>query len=245
VRGVCAHRLGGAARVSGRRRGVAGTVRGRLGPISTAPVEHVALRGGERIAIRPIRPGDKALLRAGFDRLGPESRYRRFLAPTKALHDKELAYFTEVDHVDHEALIALSPDGDLVGVVRYIRLQDRPEAAEFALTVVDDWQGRGVATELLRRLVPRARAAGIELCHTTCLAANAKVIELLEELGPVVTRRLQSGVLELDVGLPERLEPDGPLHRTLHHAAAGALEVRSPRAPDGRPSARGGPRTSA
>lgn len=188
--------------------------------------ERATLRGGERITIRPIGPGDKELLRAGFERLGRESRYRRFLAPKDALSDKDVAYFTEVDHRDHEALIALSPDGDLVGVARYVRLAERPEAAEFALTVADDWQGRGVATELLRRLVPRARAAGIAFCHATCLASNVDLIELLEELGPVVERRVEAGVLELDVSLPLDLEPRGPLRRAVRHAAAGTLNLR-------------------
>ena len=205
-----------------------------LGP----DLERVALRGGERITIRPIQPDDKALLRAAFERLGPESRYRRFMAPTKALSDRDLAYFTEVDHRDHEALIGLSSNGELVGVARYVRLAGRPQAAEFALTVVDDWQRRGVATELLRRLVPRARSAGIAFCHATCLPSNAQVVELLEELGPVLERHVEAGVLEVEVELPARLEKHGPLHRTLQHAAAGTVRVRGLRAREGRLDAR-------
>lgn len=191
-------------------------------------MNRAVLRDGEVIEIRPIRPSDKPLLLAAFERLSPESRYRRFMAPTKELHAKELAYFTEVDHRKHEALVALAGHGQIVGVARYITLADDRKAAEFALTVVDDWQGRGVATELLRRLVPRALAAGIERCHATCLADNTKVIELLEELGPVIKRRWQSGDLDLDIELSERVERHGPLRRALRHAATGNL-VQTPR----------------
>jgi hypothetical protein len=63
----------------------------------------VALRGGE-VHIRPVEPEDKAALAAGFERLSPESRYRRFLSPKKELSSHDLAYLTEVDHHDHESL---------------------------------------------------------------------------------------------------------------------------------------------
>ena len=55
-----------------------------------------------------------------------------------------------------------------------------------------------------------------------------KVIELLDELGPVEQRRVESGLLELDIKLPVSLAPDGPLNRALRGAAAGHLTVRPP-----------------
>jgi hypothetical protein len=73
--------------------------------------ERVELRDGSEVRIRPIEPGDKRRLAEGFDHLSEESRYRRFLHPIKHLSLRDLAYFTEVDHRDHEALIALDPDG--------------------------------------------------------------------------------------------------------------------------------------
>ena len=80
----------------------------------------------------------------------------RFQASLADLSDKQLSYLTAVDHHDHEALIALDPDTeDAVGVARFVRVSDG--VAECAIAVADDWQGRGVATELLDRLVDRAR----------------------------------------------------------------------------------------
>src|SRR5712691_9428433 len=115
------------------------------------PVERAILRDGSVVHVRPIEPGDKKLLRAAFDRLGAESRYRRFLHPVKQLSERELAYFTEVDHYDHEAVLTVGPHGtEPVGVARYIRLAD-PKAAEVAIAVVDDWHGRGVGTLLLHK----------------------------------------------------------------------------------------------
>jgi GNAT superfamily N-acetyltransferase len=105
------------------------------------------------ILIRPIEPSDRAALTAGLARMSPESRYRRFLSPTANLTENELRYLTEVDHHDHEALVAVEPgQTEGIGVARYVRLQDRPEVAELAVAVVDDKQGQGVGSLLLQRL---------------------------------------------------------------------------------------------
>ena len=64
----------------------------------------MALRDGSRVLIRPVQPADKALFAESWEHFGEESRYRRFLGAKGDLTARELAYFTEVDHVDHEAI---------------------------------------------------------------------------------------------------------------------------------------------
>ncbi len=79
--------------------------------------ERVVLRDGSTVHIRPIGPGDGEALAAAFEKLSAEARYRRFLAPVKHLDGTMLKYLTDVDHVCHEALVAVEPDnGELVGV---------------------------------------------------------------------------------------------------------------------------------
>jgi GNAT superfamily N-acetyltransferase len=80
-------------------------------------------------------------------------------------------YLTEIDHHDHEAIIALDEQtGEGIGVARYVRDQERPEVAEVAVTVIDDWQGRGLGTLLLEVISARAREEGI----TTFTRADAR-----------------------------------------------------------------------
>jgi GNAT superfamily N-acetyltransferase len=166
-------------------------------------VKRITTRDGAEVVVRPIKPGDKNLLRRGFEHLSEESRYRRFLAPIRELTERDLRYLTEVDHRDHEALVALTPGGDPVGVARYIRLADRPQAAEVAVTVVDEWQGRGVGSALLERIARRARAVGIETLVGVCLATNEQMIELLGQLGGSRTRSHREGpLIEVEVELP-------------------------------------------
>ena len=131
----------------------------------------VALRDGSKVLIRQVQPADAPLLADGFARLSPQSRQMRFLTRKKELSAAELRYLTDVDHHDHEALGALNhADGRGVGIARYIRDAEDPHAAEVAVTIVDDWQGRGLGAELLTRLSNRARSEGI--CRFTALVAE-------------------------------------------------------------------------
>jgi hypothetical protein len=69
----------------------------------------VTLRDGAFVELRPIAPDDKSLLLKVFQRLGKESRYGRFSGSFRELSPAMLAYLTEVDHSDREAIIALEP----------------------------------------------------------------------------------------------------------------------------------------
>jgi GNAT superfamily N-acetyltransferase len=117
----------------------------------------VELRDGSRVRIRQCRRTDRDLLVRGFERLSPESRYRRFLTPMHELDARTLRYMTDVDHHDHEAMVALDKSGEGVGDARYVRDNAQPDTAEVAVTVVDGWQGRGLGTLLLEAISARAR----------------------------------------------------------------------------------------
>ena len=144
----------------------------------------VVLRDGSQVQIRPVRGSDAPLLADGFARLSARSRQQRFLSPKHSLSAAELRFLTEVDHHDHEAIGALSPaDGRGVGIARYIRDPGDPEAAEIAVTIADDWQGRGLGTELLARLSDRARQEGICRFTATIAYGNAAMATLLQNMG--------------------------------------------------------------
>ncbi len=174
-----------------------------MGAIAAARAS-VRLRDGSQVTVRPIGPQDAPALRAGFARLSPESRYRRFLAATPALSPSEVRYLTDVDHHDHEALIAMSEEGDGIGVARFVRSRVDPRAAELAVTVIDDWQGRGVGTALLARLADRARSEGVTRFTAVMLATNRDMLELLESLGPVRLLERSVGTVEVELAVPRR-----------------------------------------
>ena len=160
----------------------------------------VVLRDGSTVLIRPVRRTDARLLADGFARLSPQSRRMRFLGTKTTLSAAELRYFTEVDHHDHEAIGALSADGRGVGIARYVRDADDPQAAEMAVTVVDDWQGRGLGTELLTQLTGRARCEGVLRFTALAAAENVAVAGLLRNLGAELAGR-GPGTVEYEIAL--------------------------------------------
>ena len=162
----------------------------------------ITLRDGSRIRIRQGHRTDRQLLLRGFERLSPESRYRRFLAPMPELSEPMVRYLTEIDHHDHEAMIALDEaTGEGVGVARYVRDCERPHMAEVAVTVIDDWQARGVGTLLLEMLSGRARAEGITTFTALMLATNREMMELFEQLDPMRIVDQAIGTVEIDVSI--------------------------------------------
>jgi GNAT superfamily N-acetyltransferase len=122
------------------------------------------LKDGRRIHLRPLEPGDKDALSEGFARLSKQSKYFRFLSPMGRLTAAQLRYLTEVDQEKHHAWGAYIQSGEReigVGVARCIRLDDEPDMAEFAVTVVDEYQLLGAGRILLEKLIRSARRSGI------------------------------------------------------------------------------------
>jgi RimJ/RimL family protein N-acetyltransferase len=182
------------------RTAVAGPAAGRqlIGVPEGSPV---VLPDGSAVLIRQVRSTDAQLLADGFSRLSAASRQMRFLGVKKELSAAELRYFTDVDHHDHEALAAVDRvGGHGVGIARYIRDARDPQAAEIAVTIVDDWQGRGLGTELLARLSGRARQEGIRRFTALADAGNVAVAALLRNADARLVRRGR-GTVEYEITL--------------------------------------------
>ena len=162
----------------------------------------VTLRSGDVVGIRPVRPDDAQALVRAYANLSQQSRYRRFFTNMPELPEATLETAVEVDHVNHEALVAVPLlSAEIVGECRFIRLPDQPGTAEAGVTVVDAWQGRGLGPALLACLSERAVEAGIEYFTAEVLAENRTMLALLPHLGqvqtesrgPVVTARVELG----------------------------------------------------
>ena len=149
--------------------------------------EEHTLGDGTRVRLRYILPEDGDELRRGFERLSPESRYRRFLGGVGHLSDEHIRYLTNVDGHDHVAIVAtrLRPDAteEGLGVARFIRVAGEPTVAEAAITVVDDAQHKGLGLLLGVALAAAARDRGIAHFRGEILANNDAVRQLLREVG--------------------------------------------------------------
>jgi RimJ/RimL family protein N-acetyltransferase len=144
---------------------------------------------------------------AAFESLSAESRYRRFFSPLQDLSDTTLDYLTRIDYRDHFAWVALDGPADaehLVGVARYVRLDD-PTTAEAAVTVSDPYQGRGLGHLLLAALVDEARQHGITCFKGDVLAENEAMQSVLERAGAQFALS-EAGVIRFELDLPAAID---------------------------------------
>ncbi|GAB3460099.1 GNAT family N-acetyltransferase [Kineococcus endophyticus] len=168
----------------------------------------VALRDGGTAHVRPIRPEDADAVAAFHDRQSDESRYFRFFAPMPRLSRRDLARFTQVDHVDRVALVATVGE-DIVGIARFDAAPvrpGRPRSAEVAFNISDAHQGRGLGSVLLEHLAAAARERGIRRFTADVLPTNAKMIGVFREAGFEVRQGFSDGVLDVsfDIDPTER-----------------------------------------
>lgn len=197
-------------------------------------VEHATLRDGTRVQLRLTVPEDTELLRRGFEKWSPESRYARFLAPKARLTDEELHYLCDVDQEHHVSLGAVGESGDGLGIARFIRLADvEPATADAAVAVADEVQGQGLGRLLFLRLAAAALERGIERFRCDVLCSNTGMKALLDELAPERSIEVGMGVMSIDFPVPhvaaDAAEPPaGPMYRFFRATASGAATTRGP-----------------
>jgi len=162
----------------------------------------MTLADGALLRVRPIVPADREPLADAFGRLSDRSRRQRFLGPKPRLSARELDALTDVDHVSHEALVAIDEaTGQIVGVGRYATASGGGIEAAMALVVTDAWQRRGIGHGLAVRLLERARANGIARLTGSTLIDNLRARSLLARLGFSITA-VSGDVIDLELDLP-------------------------------------------
>jgi acetyltransferase len=148
-------------------------------------IDVVHLRGGRRVVIRPVLPQDAEITSAFFSNLPARARYDRFMAPLREVSPELVRRFTDIDYAGHLALVAeIFTDGreTVVAEARYARERD-PRVAEFAVSVAEEWQGQGLASLMLGKLLSHAAAAGIERVVGETLLTNERMLHLARKAG--------------------------------------------------------------
>jgi acetyltransferase len=144
------------------------------------------LPDGTNVSIRPIKPEDAEIEQAFVKHLSPESKYFRFMHGLEQLSPLMLARLTQIDYDREMALIAVIHEDTrqacIISVARYAMNPDR-HSCEFALTVADEFQHKGIGQFLMKRLMSVARDRGIEVIEGEVLSNNVKMLRLMERLG--------------------------------------------------------------
>ena len=145
----------------------------------------LAMADGTVVRFAPLSPDYAEHIREGFERLSPASRYMRFGHPVNHLTEKELKYLTHVDQQYHVAWGALVMEGEAehgIGVGRYIHIVEKA-TAEFALTVIDDYQHKGIGRYLLALMYVLASRQGITMLSGSIMPSNGYAAELMKAIG--------------------------------------------------------------
>ncbi|MEO1244267.1 MAG: GNAT family N-acetyltransferase [Pseudomonadota bacterium] len=141
--------------------------------------------GRTALCFRALEPEDASLEQEFVRSLSKRSRYLRFFSTLKELSPKTLYEFTHTEFPGSHALVATVETAggeEFVGVARYATT-DTPGVAEFAVVVADEWQGRGIAGQLLRGLTAIAAVGGVERLCGLVLKENTRMLRLARALG--------------------------------------------------------------
>ena len=161
------------------------------------------LSNGQRVEIRGLRPTDREGMLTAVRRTSTQSLYRRFFTVRRHFSEAETAFFLNLDFVSQVALVAIAQeDGKpvIAGGGRYIVI--KPGQAEVAFAVVDQFQGQGIGSTLLRHLSSLAREAGLQEFVAEVLPENAAMLKVFEKSGLEVTTRRESQTMHVVLKLP-------------------------------------------
>ena len=166
----------------------------------------IGLSDGVRLVIRPVHEADSRLLRANFSKATAEDIHQRFFEYLKLLPDTLVDRLTHFDPCRELALVAVPRAGegepdDAYGVVRLAADSDCC-AAEYAIIVRHDWQGRGLGWALTEAVLSAARRKGLKTVFALVLCDNERMIRMLREFGFVFQDSTdEGGVLRAELAL--------------------------------------------
>ena len=156
------------------------------------------LRDGRCVEIRSLKPDDKTDMLAAVSRISAQSMRRRFFGAKRGFSEKEQTFYLNVDFTSHVALVAAVKENrrtTIIGGGRYVVVQSG--TAEVAFAVVDEFQGQGIGSALLRHLIRLAREAGLRMLIAEVLPENDAMLKVFENSGLNVTTKRDGGTVHV------------------------------------------------
>jgi acetyltransferase len=148
-------------------------------------IQAMQLPDGSRVMIRAIRRDDASMLQAFVRRLSARSRRFRFFVALAELSAGQLERLVNVDRRRGMAVVALSERSEssaIIAEARYV-LEEDSSSAEFAIAVADEFQRRGLGTQLVKKLLAYASGKGVQRLFGLIQADNQAMLTLARRLG--------------------------------------------------------------
>jgi len=154
---------------------------------------------GLEILLRPVKISDEPLLKDFVYSLSDQSLYRRFISRRTDMPHEFLQKFVIIDYAEEMAIFAAikhAEKEEIIGVGRYFT-DKNTHTAEAAFVVRDDFQKRGIGTELLKYLTYLAQKQGLLGFTAEVLVENRPMLHIFQKMGFDMQKRISSGVYEL------------------------------------------------
>jgi RimJ/RimL family protein N-acetyltransferase len=156
------------------------------GHLQFTPQYQVSLEWrGHKLRLGSVLPANKHQISNGLKDLSHESIRNRFMGSKKEFSETELRYLTEVDGWNHYAIGIEEQEGNKRGVAlaRMVRSESRPEEAEIAITIIDEYQRLGLGSMLIKLIALASEERDISRLSYTYLPQNDGIIRLIQKLG--------------------------------------------------------------
>jgi len=172
---------------------------GRKGEYPETLEAYRTTKAGLKLLLRPVRISDEPLLKDFFYSLSDRSIYRRFISTRKDMHHERLQEFVIIDYTREMVILAVIEQlqkDRVVGIAQYGK-QEYAHTAEVAVVISDDFQNKGVGTELLSYVTYLAKKEGLLGFTAEVLVENRPMLHLFEKMGFIIEKRSGAGVYEL------------------------------------------------
>ena len=166
--------------------------------------EPVVLKDGRAAQLFTLRAEHAPAIAQGFAKLSKRSRYFRFFAAKRELSADELQRLIALDGFNQFAIAAAVETlagWEGAAVARLVRVDDAPDCAEFAITVLDDYQGLGLGRLLLERLLAAAAERGYRCLRGEVLAENRAMLGLLRAAVPRLVVHTHGLIVDVEIPL--------------------------------------------
>jgi len=150
---------------------------------------------GHPVLARPVKAIDEDKVRDFFHSLSDQSIYLRYFRPLRSLPHQILQGFVDIDYSKNMALIILnleSKQEEIVAMGQWI--MDADGIPELAFQVSDDWQGQGLGTYLMHRLIHIAQTYHIPTLKADILVKNKSMLHVFESLDFPTKKTMEFGV---------------------------------------------------
>lgn len=143
----------------------------------------IELRGGRRVAVRPVRPEDEALFATFFTKVTEADLRLRFFAAVRDFSHAFIARLVQIDYARAIAFVALdAASGEMLGAVRLHADADM-HSGEYGILLRSDLKGVGLGWKLMELMIEWAKAEGLSTIEGQVLSQNTTMLEMCRDFG--------------------------------------------------------------